>query len=74
MAILGGSATVLGPILGAALYQFLEYYISKTPYATETDLIIGAIFAICVLAFRHGVAGALLDRAPRKSPTKLPTG
>ncbi len=69
MAILGGSATVLGPMLGAALYEGLEYFISKTPFTAGTDVIIGVIFALCVLSFRRGIAGELLARRWRKTST-----
>ncbi|MHB8147150.1 MAG: branched-chain amino acid ABC transporter permease [Vulcanimicrobiaceae bacterium] len=69
MAILGGTGTILGPILGAALYESLEYFVSKTPFTTETDLIIGLIFALCVLSFRRGIAGELLARSWRKLST-----
>ncbi len=53
MAVLGGSGTLIGPIIGAAVYESLNYFVSKTPIGQQTDLVMGLIFAACVLAFRR---------------------
>jgi branched-chain amino acid transport system permease protein len=60
MTILGGAGTLLGPLIGAALYENLDYVVSKTSIGGETDLVMGLIFAVCVLTFRRGIAGSLL--------------
>ncbi len=60
MTILGGIGTIVGPIVGAAVFQLLEYFVSKTPVGEETNMVMGVIFALCVLLFRRGIVGELL--------------
>jgi branched-chain amino acid transport system permease protein len=69
MTILGGASTLVGPMIGAALYENLDYFVSKTPIGAQTDLIMGIIFAACVLSFRRGIVGSLLNSVWRKSST-----
>lgn len=69
MAILGGSGTLIGPVIGAAVYEIINYFVSKTPIGEETELVLGLIFAICVLSFRRGIAGELLSIQWRKTST-----
>ena len=38
MTVLGGIGTVVGPIVGAGLFQLLEYFVSKTPIGEETKV------------------------------------
>ena len=63
MTILGGIGTIYGPIVGAAIFQSLEYFISKTPIGDKTDVVMGLIFAIVILIARRGVVGEVLHRA-----------
>jgi branched-chain amino acid transport system permease protein len=63
MTVLGGVGTIVGPIVGAGLFESLDYFVSKTAIGQETNLVMGAIFALCVLLFRRGIVGELL--APR---------
>jgi len=65
MTILGGIGTIVGPIVGAALFQLLEYFVSKTPIGEETNMVMGMIFGLCVLLFRRGIVGELLALRPR---------
>jgi branched-chain amino acid transport system permease protein len=58
MTVLGGAGTLVGPIIGAAIYENLDYFVSKTPIGAQTDLVMGLIFAVCVLSFRRGIAGS----------------
>jgi branched-chain amino acid transport system permease protein len=69
MAILGGSGTIVGPIIGAGIYQVIEYFVSKTAIGQETDLVMGLVFAVCILAFRQGIAGGVLLLPWRKTST-----
>ena len=66
MTVLGGIGTIVGPIVGAGLFQSLDYFVSKTPIGEETNLVMGAIFAVCILLFRRGIVGSFL--APRTAP------
>jgi branched-chain amino acid transport system permease protein len=67
MTVLGGVGTIIGPIVGAGLFESLDYFVSKTAIGQETNLVMGAIFALCVLLFRRGIVGELLaSRAKRE--------
>jgi branched-chain amino acid transport system permease protein len=64
MTLLGGAGTFLGPVVGAGIVVTLQDTLSDRVGSWVT-VIIGAIFVICVLAFRRGVVGefqAWLDR------------
>jgi branched-chain amino acid transport system permease protein len=64
MTLLGGMGTVLGPVVGAFSIAAMEHYLADTVGEWVT-VIIGAIFVVCVLAFRRGVVGeiaAILQR------------
>jgi len=63
MTILGGIGTIYGPIVGAAIFQSLEYFISKTPIGDKTNVVMGFIFAVVILVARRGVVGEILQRA-----------
>jgi branched-chain amino acid transport system permease protein len=59
MAILGGSGTLFGPLVGAAAFVVLRDVAS-----TITDswqLYVGAAFVLCVLVFPRGIWGTLQD-------------
>jgi branched-chain amino acid transport system permease protein len=68
MTILGGIGTVFGPLVGAGVYESLDYFVSKTPIGDKTNIVMGTIFALCVLLFRRGIVGELLAR--RTKPEK----
>jgi branched-chain amino acid transport system permease protein len=57
MAILGGRGSLFGPFLGAVVYLLLESILSKT--FASWQLIVGAVFVACVLAFPQGLWGLL---------------
>ncbi|MFC5498694.1 branched-chain amino acid ABC transporter permease [Caenimonas terrae] len=58
MTLLGGAGTFLGPIVGAGIVVTLQDMLSDRVGSWVT-VIIGAIFVVCVLAFRKGVVGEL---------------
>ncbi|HUH85788.1 MAG TPA: branched-chain amino acid ABC transporter permease [Stellaceae bacterium] len=65
MVILGGMATLTGPVLGAALYLILE---SVLPRATEHwQAILGPILVLVVLFSKSGLLGLLADGVKRRS-------
>ena len=82
MTILGGIGTIFGPIVGAGMFESLEYYIPKLPALTilghtltvgdKTDIVMGLIFATIILVARRGIVGEILNRllAPRKAPVE----
>jgi branched-chain amino acid transport system permease protein len=64
MSLLGGVGTFFGPVFGAGIVVALQDMLADKVGAWVT-VIIGAIFVVCVLAFRKGVVGELrawLDR------------
>jgi len=64
MSLLGGVGTFFGPVFGAGIVIALQNLLADKVGAWVT-VIIGAIFVICVLAFRKGVVGeiqAFMDR------------
>jgi branched-chain amino acid transport system permease protein len=56
MSLLGGMGSVYGPIIGAFSITGLENELSDKVGSFVT-VIIGAIFVLCVLAFRRGLVG-----------------
>ena len=64
MTLLGGTGTFLGPVAGAAIVVTLQEYLSDLVGGWVTA-IIGAIFVVCVLAFRRGIVGELAALALR---------
>jgi len=62
MTILGGISTIFGPIVGATVFEALEYFVSKTLVGDKTNLIMGTIFAIVILVARRGIVGEILAR------------
>jgi branched-chain amino acid transport system permease protein len=62
MVILGGRASLFGPFLGAVVYLLLESSLSQR--FTYWQLIVGAIFVACVLAFPQGLWGVVTVTLP----------
>jgi branched-chain amino acid transport system permease protein len=58
MSLLGGVGTFFGPVLGAGTVITLQNMLADKVGSWVT-VIIGAIFVVCVLAFRKGVVGEL---------------
>jgi branched-chain amino acid transport system permease protein len=65
MSLLGGVGTFLGPVIGAGLVISLQDLLADKVGAWVT-VIIGAIFVICVLAFRRGIVGEILAFRDRR--------
>jgi branched-chain amino acid transport system permease protein len=60
MTILGGIGTLWGPMIGAAVIVNLQNYLANLGgWSTITT---GAIFVVCVLAFRRGIVGEIAYR------------
>ena len=60
IALLGGMGTFFGPFVGAAAFLLLENLVSL--YTVHWQLIVGAVFMVCVLFFPAGIWGTLLQR------------
>jgi branched-chain amino acid transport system permease protein len=59
MTLLGGMGTVFGPVVGATVIVALQNELADKVGSLVT-VIMGAIFVICVLAFRRGIVGESL--------------
>jgi branched-chain amino acid transport system permease protein len=63
MTLLGGMGTVFGPVVGAFLVITMESYLAEL--GAWVTIVQGAVFVVCVLAFRRGIVGELAARWPR---------
>ncbi len=59
MILVGGMGSLLGPILGAAIFNLLNAYI--TMYTRLYELIMGMILVIFILSFKKGLADFLFE-------------
>jgi branched-chain amino acid transport system permease protein len=59
MTLLGGVGTLFGPVVGAGLVVSLQQLLAQSPLGNWVSVILGAIFVICVLAFRSGIVGEI---------------
>ena len=66
MTLLGGLGTFAGPVVGAFTVVGLQNYLSDRA-GSWTVVIIGAIFVLCVVAFRKGFVGELLAWQQRRA-------
>jgi branched-chain amino acid transport system permease protein len=64
MTLLGGIGTMVGPAVGAGLVIALQNYFAA--YDFPVTVLIGIIFVICVLLFRRGIVGEILELLKRK--------
>jgi branched-chain amino acid transport system permease protein len=58
MTLLGGLGTVFGPVVGATVIVALQNELADK-VGSWVQVIMGAIFVICVLAFRRGIVGEI---------------
>ena len=73
MVIVGGSGTLIGPILGAAFFMLVEHWLSS--YTEAWALFFGLIFIAFVLFAPQGIWGLATRRRPRPDaglPAPLP--
>ena len=57
MTLVGGMGTIFGPAVGALVLKAMENYLAGI--GSWVTVVQGAIFVVCVLAFRRGVIGEL---------------
>jgi branched-chain amino acid transport system permease protein len=68
MTLLGGAGSLLGPVSGAVIYTGLQSLV--TSFELPASLVTGAIFVLCVLGLRRGLAGLIEDAAAKVSSGK----
>lgn len=66
MTVLGGIGTIFGPVLGAGIFESIEYFVSKTAIGDKTNVVLGAVFAIVILVARRGIVGEILEATARR--------
>ncbi|MDF2688452.1 MAG: transporter permease [Microvirga sp.] len=64
MTLLGGIGTLIGPVVGASLVIALQKYFAAWNF--PVTVLIGIIFVICVLLFRRGIVGEILEFIRRR--------
>ncbi|MGD9941938.1 MAG: branched-chain amino acid ABC transporter permease [Burkholderiaceae bacterium] len=64
MTILGGTATLLGPIVGAFVILAMFNYLAQ--FGSWVTVMQGVVFIVCVLAFRDGIVGELRNWLVRR--------
>ena len=57
MTLVGGLGTIFGPVVGAFVVLAMENYLARLGF--WVTIAQGAIFVVCVLAFRRGIIGEL---------------
>jgi branched-chain amino acid transport system permease protein len=68
MTLIGGLGTVFGPVVGAFITTSMENYLAQ--YGSWVTVIQGVTFVVCVLTFRRGVVGEIIELARRvKAPS-----
>ena len=55
MVIIGGSGTLLGPVIGAMVIIFVEYFASLVP-PERWPLILGIVFIAAIMYARGGIS------------------
>jgi branched-chain amino acid transport system permease protein len=57
MVLVGGTGTVLGPVVGAFIIVVMQSYLAE--FGSWVTVIQGFVFVVCVLAFRKGIVGEI---------------
>ena len=69
MVIVGGTGTLLGPLVGAGVVIGAEYWLST--YVERWATVLGVIFIVVVLFARRGIVGELEARSRRRGGTRV---
>ncbi len=56
MVLMGGIGTLSGPMLGAALFKFMEFYFNKW-FGESASFLVGAIYVLIVVFVPYGLVG-----------------
>jgi branched-chain amino acid transport system permease protein len=70
---IGGTGTLFGPLLGAAVWLFLQDYLqAATPLGAAWKLVLGIIFVLLIIFLRRGIAGGITDLWHLVRPVRSP--
>ena len=68
---IGGAGTLFGPLVGAAVWLFLQDFLQATLGLGATwKLVLGVVFVLLVCFLRRGIIGGLARSLRRSSPRK----
>jgi branched-chain amino acid transport system permease protein len=78
---IGGTGTLFGPLLGAAVWLYLRDFLQSVLGLGATwKLVLGTVFVLLVCFLRHGLIGGLMDliarftaRQPMVAPEEAPS-
>jgi branched-chain amino acid transport system permease protein len=59
MTLVGGLGTIFGPVVGALIVLAMENYLAQL--GAWVTIVQGFVFVVCVLAFRRGIVGELVN-------------
>jgi branched-chain amino acid transport system permease protein len=63
---IGGRGTLIGPLVGAAIWLFLQDFLQATlKLGAEWKLVLGAVFVLLVCFLRQGIIGGIRDLQAR---------
>ena len=65
MVVLGGMGTLVGPMIGAAVFLLLKHFVSL--HSAHWELLVGATFIACVMFFKQGIYGWFRERWAQRS-------
>jgi len=68
MVLLGGTGTLFGPLVGAAIVVALESALATSEL--PAPVVTGSVFILCVLVFRRGVVGEIALRMRRQKASQ----
>lgn len=71
MTVLGGRGTFLGPLVGVAVFLFLQNTISL--FTPRWELFVGSIFVVIILIFPGGIVGTIREKYINRKMGKLQT-
>jgi len=66
MLAFGGIGSLLGPVVGAAAFTWLDEFLEALGYAQLKEIIYGLVIVVLFLGFRRGVVPAIVDRFRRR--------
>ncbi|RIK88131.1 MAG: branched-chain amino acid ABC transporter permease [Hyphomicrobiales bacterium] len=72
MTFLGGVGTLYGPVVGAFVVVAMQNYLAAL--GAWVSVIHGAIFVVCILAFRRGIVGELISYVSARQARSVAAG
>ena len=68
MTLVGGMGTIFGPVVGALVVLAMENYLAQL--GAWVTIVQGLVFVLCVLTFRRGIVGELVQYLRRRAAAR----